>query len=159
MKIKRAYLNQIRKDTDNKLLKSHLNELTAVSVPRKGWIKVIRESLGISTRQLSAILNVTSSSIVQIEAREITGAVTLEKMSEIAKAMNCKFVYAIVPETSLEKIIDEKATTLAKKIVNKVSHTMALENQKVDQDTTDEQIKELSDKLKRKLDKRLWSKK
>lgn len=50
-------------------------------------------------------------------------------MQEIAEAMNCKFVYAIVPEKNIESIIEEQARVKAEHIVKESGKQMALEAQ------------------------------
>lgn len=45
--------------------------------------------------------------------------------------MDCTLVYALVPNTSLEALVTRRAEALAKSAIAGVSHTMALEDQKV----------------------------
>jgi predicted DNA-binding mobile mystery protein A len=97
--------------------------------PPSGWIKAIRESLGMTARQLAARMGVAPSRIPVIEHAEITGATTLKTLREAAIAMNCVFVYAFVPIEPLDKIVRERATQKAREDIARLDHTMRLENQ------------------------------
>ena len=97
--------------------------------PSRGWLRAIRESLGMTTRQLAARMHVGASRIPAIEKAEITGATTLKTMRQAATAMNCTFVYAFVPIKPLEDIVRERAIKKAQHDVARIDHTMRLENQ------------------------------
>ena len=71
------------------------------SQPAKGWIRAIREALGMSGKQLANRLNVSQPRISKLEQDEVSGVVSLKTMRQAAEAMDCVFVYAIVPRTSL----------------------------------------------------------
>jgi len=150
--------------TQRKLLDTKLKSLETtrtLSIPRSGWIKAIRGALGLTARQLATRLKTDMSTIIRMESRETRGAVTLETLERTARAMNCRLIYAIVPDpsyTSLESILDERALDLAKKMAHQVSHSMRLEDQGVGAMTTEDQIKQLAEQLKAKLDPRLWEK-
>jgi len=97
--------------------------------PPKGWIKALRESLGMTARQLAARMGVAPSRIPAIEKAEVTGATTLRTLRQAAAAMNCAFVYAFVPIEPLEEMLRDRAMQKARKDVSRVDHTMRLENQ------------------------------
>ena len=105
-----------------------LRDMTLVAPP-KGWIKAIRESLGMTARQLAARMGVAPSRIPVIERAEVTGATTLRTLRQAAAAMNCAFVYAFVPVEPLDDILRERAVEKARKDVSRLNHTMRLENQ------------------------------
>src|SRR6266853_372325 len=73
-------------------------DLRGDCVPRSGWIKAVRGALGMNTRQLAKRVGVEQSNITRLEEREPSGNVSLERLARVAKAMNCRLVYAIVPE-------------------------------------------------------------
>ena len=97
--------------------------------PPKGWIRAIRESLGMTARQLAARMGVGPSRIPVIEKAEVTGATTLRTLRQAAAAMNCAFVYAFVPVGPLDQILRERAAHKARNDVAHLDHTMRLENQ------------------------------
>ena len=125
--------------------------------PPSGWLKAIRGALGISSRQLAQIIGVDMSSVIRLEEREPDGKITLEMLSRAAQAMHCRVVYAIVPQNdydSLEAIVDSKARKAAKSLLEKVEHSMRLEDQG-SQDSKIE-LEKLSLSLKEKMDPRIW---
>jgi len=115
-----------RKQLERRL--APLREMRLVA-PHKGWIKAIRESLGMTARQLAARMGVGPSRIPVIEEAEITGATTLKTLRQAAAAMNCAFVYAFVPIEPLDEILRERVIKMAQKDVARLDHTMRLENQ------------------------------
>ncbi len=114
-----------------KQLERRLAPLRAMTlaVPPKGWIKAIREALGMTTRQLAARLGVARSRILAIEKAEVTGATELRTLRQAAAAMNCALVYAFVPIEPLDDILRDRAAQKARKEVARLDHTMRLENQ------------------------------
>ena len=75
--------------------------------------------------------------------------------------MNCQLVYAVVPKTgfnNLEEIIEYQATLLAHKLITQAKHTMELEAQGTSSKEIKTQTKKLANKLKVKMDPRIWEK-
>jgi len=125
--------------------------------PHKGWLKAVRGALGISSRQLAQIIGVDMAAIIRLEEREPIGKVTLEMLNRAAKAMNCKLVYAIVPDDeydSLESIVDVRAKKAAKNLLQKVEHSMRLEDQ--GSPNSKSELDQLAQSLKEKMDPRIW---
>lgn len=100
-----------------------------IIAPPKGWIKAIRESLGMTARQLAARMGAAPSRIHAIEKAEVTGATTIKTLRQAAEAMNCTFVYAFVPTKPLDDILRDRAKQKARADVVRLDHTMRLENQ------------------------------
>jgi len=115
-----------RKQLERRL--APLREAGVVAPPR-GWIKAIREALGMTTRQLAARMDASPSRIPVIEKAEVTGATTIKTLREAAEAMNCTFVYAFVPTKPLDDILRERAIQKTRKDIARLDHTMRLENQ------------------------------
>lgn len=129
--------------------------------PPSGWIKAIRGSLGITTRQLAEHLDVNHSVIQQLEKREVKGTASLELLNKVAEAMGCKLIYAIVPKepnTNLEDVLNERAQLAAKKVLQRVEHSMQLEAQGNSPESYQIQLNELAAALKSTNDPRLWDK-
>lgn len=98
--------------------------------PPKGWIYSIRKAIKLPSVFLAKTLSFSQSRISQIEKQEIEGTLTLNTISAVADALNCEFVYALVPKDgSLEKMLEKFATFKAESILNDTLKTMALENQ------------------------------
>jgi len=79
--------------------------------------------------QLAARLKVSQPRVFALEKDEIRGALTLETMSRTAQALDCTFVYALVPNTSLENMVSERARKNVAERLAWVDHTMKLEAQ------------------------------
>jgi predicted DNA-binding mobile mystery protein A len=141
----------------DKRFKTILKASTSMAVPSNGWINTIRKSLNISLRQLSKKLQVTSQNVNQLERREKDGSISIQKLKEAAEALDCKLVYAIIPnEGSLNKMIAERAHKVAKEIVLRTSHSMKLEDQENSEERIKKAIKERAEKIQNELPKYLW---
>jgi predicted DNA-binding mobile mystery protein A len=143
-----------RRQLDKRLSLLHNEELLAR--PPRGWIKAIREALGMTTTQLGQRLGVTQSRAVAIEQAETKGSITLNSLEKAAHALDCRVVYALVPRQSLENTVEERAALLAKKRLKSTSHSMALEAQNVDAADESEQLKKLTRRLIEKAGSKLW---
>ena len=149
---------------NNKLQLQQLNEKLAqltdlqhVIVPPIGWIKAIRNGIGMSMEQLGKKLSITKQGVMDIEKREKEGAITIKSMQEIAKAMDMKLVYGFVPnEGDLEQMIETRAIELAKKIVERTSNTMKLEDQANSKERIEKAIKERASEIINNTPKILW---
>ncbi len=97
--------------------------------PPKGWIRAIRDALGMTGPQFAARLKITPQSVANTEKSEATGSIQLKTLSRAAEALDCTLVYALVPKTSLEGAVQTRARRIAMKDLQRVAHTMKLENQ------------------------------
>ena len=100
--------------------------------PLSGWIKTLRNALGMSATQLAKRMNISQARVSSIESAEIEGSLTLNKINETAKALNCKFVYFLIPEDSLDDIVKKQAIKSVMESHKNVAHSMGLENQSVE---------------------------
>src|ERR1700689_623852 len=82
--------------------------------PVRGWIKAIREALGMSTAQLARRLKIKQPSVVDLEKSEAKGSIELATLRRVAEALDCTLVYALVPNQPLEAIIRDRARTFAR---------------------------------------------
>jgi len=123
----------------------------SISFQKEGWIKTARTALGMSVRQLADRLGVTRGYIYKAEKAELEGGLTLKKMHEIAEAMDCQFVYAIVPgiaERTVEGAIEYRARKMALEIEKKTHANMALEAQSLSWDKREQEIERIVEELK-----------
>ena len=118
--------------------RSHLDErfqqlgpVRRYAPPVRGWVKGIREALGMTTAQLANRLGVKQPSVVAIEQSEAKGAIELATLRRAAEALDCTLVYALVPNKPLETTIRERARAFARRRRGPVEHSMVLEDQKV----------------------------
>lgn len=127
-----------RERLDAKLMQ--LQPVKQFQVPPKGWIKAIREALGMSGVQFANRLGVSAQTANALEKSEVNTAIKLETLRKAAEALNCTLVYALVPKVSLEDTVNSRTKKIAKQALKSVSHSMKLEDQSVSAQVSDQQI-------------------
>ena len=125
-------------------------------LPRKGWIRAIRAAIGMSARQLGNRAGMTQAAVAQIEKSEATGKASISTMNKMAKALDCTFVYALVPNTSLEAFLKRQIKEQARQKVLSAAHSMLLEAQGVTEEETKKQIDMLVENMLVTLPRHLW---
>jgi predicted DNA-binding mobile mystery protein A len=136
---------------------NRLEKIRALKPLLKGipsWVYYIRTALGMKAEQLAERAGLKSSTIYQTERMEREGRVTLNKLKQLADAMNCDLVYGFVPREPLKDMIQHQAELKAKEIVQHSHLHMELEDQANDQQQLREQILDLANNLVD--DKTLW---
>lgn len=116
-----------RKHLDRRL--APLRKTNDLVRPPRGWIKALREALGMTTAQLAHRTGVAQSRISRIEKDEVGDAVTLKTLRQIAEGLDCTLIYALVPNDSLEQTARKRACVIADQQLARTHHTMKLENQ------------------------------
>jgi predicted DNA-binding mobile mystery protein A len=124
--------------------------LVAAARPTGGWVRAIRQALGMSTADLAARLEVAPSTVNRLELSEQAGRIQLDTLTKVAEALGCDVVYALVPRRPLEELVDERARKLAAGELAALGHTMDLEAQELAGDRMAERVVELADDLKRR---------
>ena len=141
-------------------LNEKMDKLTVLQhliMPPIGWIKAIRNGIGMSMEQLGKKLSITKQAVMDIEKREKEGAITIKSMQEIAKVIDMKFVYGFVPNAgSLEQMIETRSLEMATKIVQRTSTSMKLEDQVNSKERIEKAIKERAAEIINKTPKILW---
>jgi predicted DNA-binding mobile mystery protein A len=128
----------------------------AFARPPRGWVKAIREALGMTTAQLARRLAIAQPSAVGLEKAEASKAITLETLERAARALDCTLVYALVPRKPLETIVQERASEKARERLRTISHSMTLEDQRVREEDEHEQLERLVKKLLEGRGSALW---
>ena len=121
--------------------------------PNRGWIRAIREALGMSTAQLAKRLGVRQPSIVDLERSEETGSIELATLRRVAEALDCTLVYALVPNQPLETTIRARALSLLRRRRRPIEHTMLLEAQDVGGPVTERQVDDI---IRETSPRRFW---
>jgi predicted DNA-binding mobile mystery protein A len=124
--------------------------------PGNGWVKAIRESLGMSASALARKLGVMPHSIAKLEKAEADEKITLASLRKLASALDCELQYALVPRKSLEEILEDRAITIARERLRPISHSMSLENQSVDQSASEKQLQLLAKEILDGPRRNLW---
>jgi len=87
-------------------------------IPRAGWVRAIRESLGISQSQLAARAGVSRATVQKLERAESHRRITLASLDRMAHAMGCQVALAIIPRSgSLEDIRRSQALARAEALL------------------------------------------
>jgi predicted DNA-binding mobile mystery protein A len=120
-----------------------------------GWIRVLRESLGLTAAAFARRLKIAQQNVVKLENSERAGTITLASLRRAAAALDADFVYAIVPRKSLRETISARARELAQERVAPIAHSMRLEAQGLANRELQDQIEELARDLERRP-RELW---
>lgn len=99
--------------------------------PPAGWLRAIREALGMTSGVLAERLGVTASGARKLEQAEAVDAITLGTLRRVAEALDCDLQYALVPRRPLREMRWQQALHLAQQWQQRASRTMALEAQPV----------------------------
>ena len=146
-----------------KLMRKQLEEsLESASVllkkpaPKKGWIKMFRDALGMSSEVLAQRLSCSRSNITTIEQREVKGTISLETLERVAQAMNARVFYCFVPLEPFDVLLEKQARSVAKKRIKIIDHSMQLEQQGLSAKQLKQQEDELVQELLHNNAKYLW---
>lgn len=141
--MKRKTRTQVRRTLDNRL--KSMPASSNFIPPKQSWIKTIRESLGMSAKDLGTRLDVSQQAVLALELSEAEGRVRINTLRKAAEALECDFVYTFIPKTGLENSVRKQATSVFEETMKKVSHSMKLEAQDTVLSEADQ--KELLDSL------------
>lgn len=131
-------------------------QLANIQKPSEGWLAMLRKALGMSGSEVAARMGVSRNAIYQAERNERDSAITINQMQKLAEAMGGRFVYAIVPEGSVEDVIRAQAQRKAEALIRRASAHMALEKQSLPSAQTKRRIEELADELVRDMPPDFW---
>lgn len=120
-------------------------------------MRAIREALGMTQMHLATRLGISRQTLQGLERAEANRRITLDSLDRLAKAMDCRLVYALVPEKgSLEDVRARRAQEVADELLKSTEHSMKLESQGVSARESKRQRKLLVDSLLRGSSRKLW---
>ena len=125
-------------------------------VPRSGWIRTLRDALGMSSAQLAKRMKVSPQFVRKLEKGEAAGAITLASLHRAAAALECRVIYGLVPRKHIEATRRARALDLANTLRNHVAHSMKLENQGITDRESARQRTLLAEALLRGSPRKLW---
>ncbi len=179
----------------------NLNDAGRISLqsdfpPANGWIAFMRNTLGMSRRNLANLMDSKISIVKRDEYREKNGQLklgdlktyatplysklswtflpdqtiwkktnhaktelvnlTINQLTELAEQQNCRFLYVLLPNKSIEKIRTYHANKVAKHIVNYVNDLMILENQALPPKKLKEHKKYLAEMILSQPSHKFW---
>ena len=100
-----------------------------VARPRSGWLRAIREALGMTNAQLAKRVKRQPQTLLDLQEREGAQTIQLNTLRELAEALDCELVYAIVPRKPLDQVVGEQAEAVARRLLRRTGHSMELERQ------------------------------
>jgi predicted DNA-binding mobile mystery protein A len=101
----------------------------AAATPQGGWIRAIREALGMSAADLARRMGLVETSVLRLEANERSGSLRLGSLQRVAYALDCDLVVTLVPRRPLAEVVEGQARRKALDELGPVTHTMLLEGQ------------------------------
>lgn len=123
----RQEARQAREMLDKRL--QGLGPATRYAPPRLGWIRAVRDALGMSANDLATRMGISGASVRSMEEKEMTGGIRLSSLRRAAEAMECTLIYAFVPNESLSQTVEQQAWRVYTQQANRVRQTMVLEDQ------------------------------
>ncbi|MDP8269122.1 MAG: mobile mystery protein A [Candidatus Tenebribacter davisii] len=144
----------IREQIEKQLGKTQC--LINIQVPHKGWIRSIKEALGMNGRQLAERMGVTKQWVSVLDKQELDGSITINTMKKSAEALNCAFVYCLVPQADLEDIVRDQAKKIALNRLQRASHTMSLEDQELDRKENNAIMNNMVERIMNEQPADLW---
>lgn len=97
--------------------------------PPAGWVKSVREALGLTLESLGRKLGCTKEAVRQLESAEVRGAITINRLRAAADALGCDVQVVLVPRKPLHDSLWERARQIARQQLRRVNHSMVMEDQ------------------------------
>ncbi len=131
---------------------------TAAQQPRPsgGWLRTVREALGMSATALAKRLSMSQAAISKFETAEQQDAITLGSLRKLAAAMDCELHYALVPRLPLQDLLTQQAQRVAQQRLAPAAHSMALEAQSVLAPQNSQQLTLMTQSLLAGSRRELW---
>ena len=127
------------------------------SMPQEGWVRSMRNALGMSGAQLARRLKVSRSQVAQAEKNELSRSITLKTLDNMAQAMGCRVVYMIVAESQITDLVNNRAREKATQLVNLADTHMALESQRLGESELEYEIERIQTQLVKEMPTDLWN--
>ncbi len=124
--------------------------------PTGGWIRAIRQALGMNYEVLGKRLGVSKQTAHQLERAESNGAITINRMRIAADALECDLVVLLVPRQPLAEIVLQRAIEASTNQVQRVSHSMAMEQQYVSRDRINQMVDDRVAEMIENGDQKIW---
>ena len=146
----------LRIDQVEEMLKPY-RKLVILQPPSRGWVRAIKEALGMTNKQLANRVGVKApQSVEDMQGYEMRGTIKLQTLRKLADALDCHFVYALVPRKPLQEIRRERAGLVARRSLKRVSHSMKLEDQGIRKKFEESELNRRIERLLAGNPKALW---
>ena len=118
------------------------------------WIRDIRETLGMTQKQLSKRIKISQPLLSRIE--EKAESCTIKTLLKTAKGLDCEFMGVIASRDGLGNIINKRAEEKAKEMLKRTFANMAMETQAPTEKAYEYQLKKLIEELANNPCPNLW---
>lgn len=135
---------------------SALKPLVAIQPPSKGWLRAIRDAIGMGGQQLARRMGVSKQRISALERAEVSGAVSIASMRQAAEALDCVFVYAVLPRDSLQATVERQARRMAENSAAYTGQSMLLEDQLPGEEERKAALEAAVADIVRRMPRELW---
>ena len=78
-------------------------------IAQKSWLRAARQAQNLKGVDMAKRMGVSPARISMMEGDELRGAVTIKMMQKAAQALDCEFVYAVIPKKALKADESEPA--------------------------------------------------
>ncbi len=109
-----------------------------------------------TAQQLANRLGVSRQAVSALEKGEVQATLSLKSLRQAAEALDCTLVYLLVPKSSLEEAVRERAEHAVDAHLARVNKTMGLENQALPPGDLAVERRRLIDEFMRGDPRRLW---
>lgn len=133
-----------------------LRPLRGLAVPPEGWLRAVREAMGMSVAQLAERTGLSVAEIELLEHSSSTAGGSFADLRRLADALNCSFVWGLVPHQSLTALLRERAAAVARKRLREVADMMRRQGRAMTAGEVDHHIEKFSEVLLRELPAALW---
>jgi predicted DNA-binding mobile mystery protein A len=77
------------------------NARSAAVVPARGWLRAVREAVGLTQLDVASKAGIKRQSYAQFENSEERGSISIGSLRRAAEAMDCELVYYVLPRGSV----------------------------------------------------------
>jgi predicted DNA-binding mobile mystery protein A len=88
--------------------------------PAEGWLRAVRLASGMSTKQIARVMEFTPKMVFQMERSEQKGTISLDRLGQMARAMECDLVYGLV---SWHRSLEDRAMELVEQTLWRKRYT------------------------------------
>ncbi|MEN5208084.1 helix-turn-helix domain-containing protein [Stenotrophomonas terrae] len=112
MTVTRVMRHLARKQLDHRFAALRSIPKSILLAPKKGWIRAIREALGMPRRAFAKRLGVSVQRVARIELGEENGTISMTSLSNAAEALDCELLVILLPRRSLEEEVSYRRAQL-----------------------------------------------
>ena len=139
--IARRVMAQAREALDRRLLP--LGPPSRYAPPQLGWIRTVRDALGMSAANLAIRIGISGASVRSLEETELSGGIRLSSLQRAAAAMDCTLIYAFIPNNSLQETVRHQAQWVLQQQLRRANPTSPQEAEMLQASREAQQLREI----------------